>query len=69
MLACASSPPPLSWHLPVIQSLGTAFVAAEARQLTSVQLETAAATVPLKLTRSRQHGGSADDIGQTRIHE
>jgi trans-2,3-dihydro-3-hydroxyanthranilate isomerase len=44
--------------------LGTAFVAAEARQLTSVQLETAAAAVPLKLTRSRQHGGSADDIGQ-----
>ena len=44
--------------------LGTAFVAAEARQLTSVQLETAAAAAPLKLTRSRQHGGSADDIGQ-----
>ena len=44
--------------------LGTAFVVGEARQLTSVQLETAAAAVPLKLTRSRQHGGSADDIGQ-----
>ena len=44
--------------------LGTAFVAGEARQLTSVQLETVAAAVPLKLTRSRQHGGSADDIGQ-----
>jgi trans-2,3-dihydro-3-hydroxyanthranilate isomerase len=44
--------------------LGAAFVAAEARQLTSVQLETAAAAVPLKLTRSRQHGGSADGIGQ-----
>ena len=44
--------------------LGTVFVAAEARQLTSVQLETAAAAVPLKLTRSRQHGGSADDVGQ-----
>jgi trans-2,3-dihydro-3-hydroxyanthranilate isomerase len=44
--------------------LGTAFVAGEARQLTSVQLETAAAAVPLKLTRSRQHGGSVDDIGQ-----
>src|SRR6266567_4265968 len=38
--------------------LGTAFVAAEARQLTSVQLETAAAAVPLKLTRSRQHGAA-----------
>src|SRR5260370_29452916 len=44
--------------------LGTAFVAGEARQLTSVQLETAAGALPLKLTRSRQHGGSADDIGQ-----
>src|SRR5258708_3957975 len=44
--------------------LGTAFVVGHARQLTSVQLETAAAAVPLKLTRSRQHGGSADDIGQ-----
>ena len=44
--------------------LGTAFVVGGARQLTSVQLETAAAAVPLKLTRSRQHGGSADDIGQ-----
>jgi trans-2,3-dihydro-3-hydroxyanthranilate isomerase len=31
--------------------LGTAFVAAEARQLTSVQLETATAAVPLKLAR------------------
>src|SRR5215475_2738179 len=44
--------------------LGTAFVAGEARQLASMQLETASAAVPLKLTRSRQHGGSADDIGQ-----
>jgi trans-2,3-dihydro-3-hydroxyanthranilate isomerase len=44
--------------------LGTAFVVGEARQLTSVQLESAAAAVPLRLTRSRQHGGSADDIGQ-----
>src|SRR5260221_13944771 len=44
--------------------LGTAFVVGHARQLTSVQLETAAAAVPLKLTRSRQDGGSADDIGQ-----
>lgn len=43
--------------------LGTAFVVGEARQLTSVRLETAAAAVPLRLTRSR-HGGSADDIGQ-----
>jgi trans-2,3-dihydro-3-hydroxyanthranilate isomerase len=38
--------------------LGAAFVAGEARQLTSVQLETAAAAVPLKLTRSRQHGAA-----------
>src|SRR6266581_7261812 len=38
--------------------LGTAFVAAEARQLTSVQLETAAAAVPLKLTRCRHHGAA-----------
>jgi len=44
--------------------LGTAFVVGEARQLTSVQLESAASAVPLRLTRSRQHGGSADDIGQ-----
>ena len=44
--------------------LGAAFVAAAARQLTSLQLETAAAAVPLKLTRFRQHGGSADDVGQ-----
>src|SRR5258707_4992215 len=44
--------------------LGTAFVVGHARQLTSVQVESAAAAVPLRLTRSRQHGGSADDIGQ-----
>src|SRR5258708_14787879 len=43
--------------------LGTAFVFGEARQLTSVQLETAAAAVPLKFTRSRQHRGSAADSG------
>jgi trans-2,3-dihydro-3-hydroxyanthranilate isomerase len=43
--------------------LGTAFVAGEARQLTSVQLETAAATVPLELTRSRPPGSSADGPG------
>src|SRR5260370_21579465 len=47
--------------------LGTAFVVGHARQLTSVQLETAAAAVPLKLTRSRQHGGSADDIAPSTV--
>jgi trans-2,3-dihydro-3-hydroxyanthranilate isomerase len=44
--------------------LGTAFVAGESRQLTSVQLETAAAAVPLELTRSRPSGSSADGMGQ-----
>jgi trans-2,3-dihydro-3-hydroxyanthranilate isomerase len=37
--------------------LGTAFVAGEARQLTTVQLETAAAVVPLELIRSEQPEG------------
>ena len=36
--------------------LGTAFVVGEARQLTSVQLESAASAVPLRLTRSRRQG-------------
>jgi trans-2,3-dihydro-3-hydroxyanthranilate isomerase len=44
--------------------LGTAFVAGESRQLTSVRLETAAAAVPLELTRSQPSGGSADGMGQ-----
>jgi trans-2,3-dihydro-3-hydroxyanthranilate isomerase len=44
--------------------LGTAFVAGESRQLTSVQLETAAAAVPLELTRSQPAGSSADGMGQ-----
>jgi trans-2,3-dihydro-3-hydroxyanthranilate isomerase len=43
--------------------LGTAFVAGEARQLTSVQLETAAAAVPLELTRSQQPGNNANGMG------
>jgi trans-2,3-dihydro-3-hydroxyanthranilate isomerase len=44
--------------------LGTAFVAGESRQLTSVRLETAAAPVPLELTRSRPSGSGADGMGQ-----
>jgi trans-2,3-dihydro-3-hydroxyanthranilate isomerase len=44
--------------------LGTAFVAGESRQLTSVLLETAAAAVPLELTRSQPAGSSADGLGQ-----
>jgi trans-2,3-dihydro-3-hydroxyanthranilate isomerase len=43
--------------------LGTAFVTGEARQLTSVRLETAAATVPLELTRSPLRGDGGGGIG------
>jgi trans-2,3-dihydro-3-hydroxyanthranilate isomerase len=44
--------------------LGTAFVVGESRQLTNVQLETAAAAVPLELTRSRPPGSSRDGSGE-----
>jgi trans-2,3-dihydro-3-hydroxyanthranilate isomerase len=43
--------------------LGTAFVVGEARQLTSVQLETAAADVPLELIRSEPPGGGGGGFG------
>jgi trans-2,3-dihydro-3-hydroxyanthranilate isomerase len=44
--------------------LGTAFVVGESRQLANVQLETAAAAVPLELTRSRPAGTSRDGVGE-----